>query len=226
MKVDVAGELFELLPQKAMYWPAQNALLLADIHLGKINHFRKSGIPLPVAANDRNIEVLVELLQRFKPARVIFLGDLFHSHYNPEWEVFGEVVKHFRPLVSFELVSGNHDIMSSLQYERKGISVFSKLLIGNILLTHHPMEEVPGGSYNLAGHIHPGVCLVGKGRQALTLPCFHFGKRKALLPAYGVFTGLARIRPLQEDRVFVIVENKILDVSRVDAPGAIKNNPL
>jgi uncharacterized protein len=212
MNVEISGEVFELLHHKAMYWPKMRALLLADLHLGKINHFRKSGIPLPSKANDRNIELLVEVLQRVKPERVLCLGDLFHSHYNPEWEVFGELVQHFHP-VSFELIMGNHDIMSELQYSRKGILVHDRLTIGNFILTHHPLEEVTPGYYNMAGHIHPGVCLYGRGKQALTLPCFYFGQKQGLLPAFGVFTGLAKIKPTKDDKIFVIVEDKILNVN-------------
>lgn len=212
MKVDISGEVFELLLHKAIYWPRFKALLLADLHLGKINHFRKSGIPLPVKANDRNIEMLVDLIHSVNPERVICLGDLFHSYYNPEWEVFGEVVKHFSH-VRFELVLGNHDVMSRHQYDRKGIILHEQLQLGDFLLTHHPMEDLAEGKYNLAGHIHPGVTLSGRGRQVVTLPCFYFGKQQALLPAFGVFTGLARIKPAKNDKVFVIADNKILDVS-------------
>jgi DNA ligase-associated metallophosphoesterase len=212
MKVEVSGEVFELLFNKALYWPRLNTLLLADLHLGKINHFRKSGIPLPSKANDRNIEQLIDLLNAVKPERVLCLGDLFHSYYNPEWEVFGEVVKYFRA-VSFELVLGNHDIMSVLQYERKGIRLHDELVIGNFILTHHPLETIAPGYYNLAGHIHPGVCLYGRGKQSVTLPCFYFGQQQALLPAFGVFTGLAKIRPMKDDKVFVILEDKIMEVN-------------
>jgi DNA ligase-associated metallophosphoesterase len=212
MKVEISGEVFELLFQKALYWPRFNTLMLADLHLGKINHFRKSGIPLPSKANDRNIELLVDLVHLVRPERILCLGDLFHSYYNPEWEVFGELVKHFRE-VSFELVLGNHDIMSDLQYQRKGIRVHERLLIDNFVLTHHPLEEVETGYYNLAGHIHPGVSLYGRGKQSVTLPCFHFGRHQALLPAFGVFTGLAKIRPVKDDKVFVILEDKILEVN-------------
>lgn len=211
MTVEISGEVFELLHHKAIYWPEKKALLLADLHLGKINHFRKSGIPLPSKANDRNIEMLIDLIHLVKPERILCLGDLFHSYYNPEWEVFGEVLRHF-DYISFELIIGNHDIMSDWQYERKGIRVHQELVIGPFVLTHHPLENVAPGYYNLAGHIHPGVCLFGRGRQALTLPCFYFGRNQALLPAFGVFTGLARIKPQKEDRVFVIVEDKVLDV--------------
>jgi hypothetical protein len=54
--------------------------------------------------------------------------------------------------------------------------------------------------------------MVGKGRQAITLPCFYFGKQQGLLPAFGAFTGIARIRPKKNDRVYVIAENKVMAV--------------
>ncbi len=211
-QVEVFGEQFELFPQRAVFWPAEGILLLADLHLGKINHFRRSGIALPVKANDRNIELLIELIHATRPTRVICAGDLFHSHYNPEWEVFGEVVKHFSA-ISFELVLGNHDIMSDLQYLRKGIVLHEALQIRKFIFTHHPQEVIAEGFYNIAGHIHPGVYLRGKGRQSVMLPCFYFGQRQGLLPAFGMFTGLARISPVRHDKVFAIVEDKIMEVN-------------
>lgn len=211
MDIEILGEQFGLYPEKAIFWKSQQALLLSDLHLGKINHFRKAGIPVPAKANDHNLEIFIDLIQKSKPRRIICLGDLFHSHYNAEWEVFGEVVKHFST-ISFELVQGNHDIMGKYQYIRKGISVLDTLQIGKFLLTHHPLESVPGGVYNLAGHIHPGVSLKGRGRQALTLPCFYFGENQGLLPAFGKFTGLARIAPRKDDRVFIVAEDKVMMV--------------
>lgn len=209
MDVEILDEQFGLYPQKAIFWRAQKALLLSDLHLGKINHFRKAGIPVPQKANDHNLEVFIDLVHACCPERIICLGDLFHSHYNTEWEVFGEVVKHFSN-ATFELVQGNHDIMGKYQYSRKGIAVHESLQIGKFLLTHHPLESVPEGVYNIAGHIHPGVSLRGRGRQAITLPCFYFSDRQAFLPAFGKFTGLAKILPKKEDRVFVVAEEKVI----------------
>ncbi len=209
VEVEIFGELLELYPQKAALWRKKSMLFLADLHLGKINHFRKSGIAVPAKANDRNIEGIIDLVILTKPERTIFLGDLFHSHYNPEWETFGELIKHFRQ-TSFELVRGNHDIMSAQQYSRKGIVVHESLCMEPFILTHHPLEEADPFLYNLSGHLHPGITVRGKGRQSLTLPCFYFGGQAGLLPAFGAFTGLARIHPKKEDKVFAIVEEKIV----------------
>jgi len=211
-EIKIFNETLELWPQKAVLWKKRNLLFIADLHLGKINHFRKSGIPVPSKANDRNLELLIDVLNITKPERVICLGDLFHSHYNPEWEVFGEVVKHFGN-ISFELVLGNHDIMSRIQYARKGIILHDTLRLDPFIFTHHPLPEIEMQCYNIAGHIHPGVNLRGKGKQSLTLPCFYFGQCAGLLPAFGMFTGLAKIRPKKEDKIFVIVEDKIMEVN-------------
>jgi DNA ligase-associated metallophosphoesterase len=212
MEVEIFDEQVMLFPQKALYWKKQNILLLADLHLGKINHFRKSGIAVPSKANDHNLEILMDVIALTNPQRIICLGDLFHSHYNPEWEVFGELVKHYAH-ISFELVLGNHDIMSEQQYSRKGIKVHDKLMIGSFLLTHHPMEEVPQDVYNISGHLHPGVHMKGRGKQSIMLPCFYFGVQQAILPAFGLFTGLARIAPKKNDKVFVVADNSVMDVS-------------
>ena len=185
--------------------------MLADLHLGKINHFRRSGVAVPFQVNRTNIESLLELIALTKPERILCLGDLFHSHYNQEWETFGELVKHFSA-VSFELVIGNHDVMSSGQYVRKGITLHDSLAVDPFVFTHHPLEEPLPGYYNLAGHVHPGVVLKGLGKQSETLPCFYFGAHGGILPAFGHFTGLARIYPQKNDKVFVIAENKVIQV--------------
>lgn len=205
---------FELLPSRAIYWPDQNALLLADLHLGKINHYRRAGYAVPTKANDENTTLLIDLLTRHRPARMIFLGDLFHSHYNEEWEVMGQVIRHF-PNTSFELVMGNHDIMSGLQYERHGVVVHrEELQIDQLLLTHEPRTNANEGLYTLSGHIHPGAKLFGLGRQALLLPCFYFGKNQGILPAFGSFTGLYPIKVVKGDQVFVIADGEVIDVGR------------
>ena len=212
MEINLKGHRAALLPQKAIHFIDEKILLLSDLHVGKINHFRRSGIPVPLKANDKNTETLIDLFTVIKPERVIFLGDLFHSHYNDEWEVIGQVIRHFKS-VSFELVQGNHDIMSDHQYYRHRLKVVDQLVIGSVLLTHEPVEEVEEGMFNLAGHIHPGVRLYGKGRQSVTLPCFYFGAKLGLMPAFGAFTGLASIKVKKEDQVYVVVEGKILKVS-------------
>lgn len=212
MKVDVFGDEFVLLPEKALLWRKKAILLVADLHLGKVNHFRKAGIPVPTKANDKNLESLLFLIQSVRPNRVIFLGDLFHSHYNEEWEVLRQLIQTFQQ-VSFELVIGNHDILSDNQYQRSNLKLHRETLEeSSFILSHHPLENISIDKYNLAGHVHPGVQLLGKGKQAVTLPCFYFTEQQGILPAFGSFTGLALIHPKKNDQIYVIVENIIAKV--------------
>ena len=213
IKVCVREINLTLLPQKAVFFEEYAILLIADLHLGKVNHFRRSGIAVPNSINTRNLELLIELIQQLKPKRVIFLGDLFHSHYNDEWEAFGQVVRHFKA-IKFELLRGNHDIMSRLQYERCQLEVHEQLALDSFLFTHEPVDEIPSGKYNIHGHIHPGVRLQGKGRQAITLPCFYFGQQQAIMPAFGSFTGYVRIPVKKRDKVFVIADQKVIEMDK------------
>jgi DNA ligase-associated metallophosphoesterase len=147
----------------------------------------------------------------FQPRRVIFLGDLFHSEFNRQWMEFCDLLAQFDE-ISFELIAGNHDVLDPTFYEQAGLKVhLNGLHLHPFLLTHHPLEDFSDTKwYNLAGHLHPGVRLRGNGRQRLRLPCFFFGPRQGLLPAFGEFTGLATLSVAPGDEVFVIVEDEIV----------------
>lgn len=204
------GVVFHLLPEKVVNLPEQGILLVSDLHLGKVNHFRKAGIPVPARANDANTERLIQLLMEYKPARMIIIGDLFHSHYNSEWEVFGEVVRAF-PECRFDLVTGNHDILSDHQYARHGILLQPELeLLPGLVLRHDPVTEPAPGTYQICGHLHPAIGLYGKGRQSMVLPCFWFGADTAVLPAFGAFTGAKKISPRAGDRIFAIAGGRVI----------------
>lgn len=206
------GQTLHLLPEKAIYWEEEKLLFMADVHLGKVNHFRKSGIPIPTALAFRDLDTLSLLIDSYRPEQICILGDLFHSHRNKEWEIFTKWRESY-PALRFELVRGNHDIIPAIHYKQADIKVYlSCLEKGPFLFTHEPVEKCPPGKYPFAGHIHPGIILSGKARQSLRLPCFYFGKNQALLPAFGAFTGLAIIEPRRGDAVFAIAEDVVVRV--------------
>lgn len=210
----LAGQNLQLHPFGGVYWLETQTLLLADLHLGKAQHFRKAGIPVPLGVSDANLDKLTSLLLDFQPLRVLFLGDLFHSEYNRQWQDFCELLEQF-PSISFELIQGNHDILDASFYEQAGLKLHVEgLEVGPFWLTHHPEENyTKEGLYNLAGHLHPGIRLRGRGRQRLRLPCFFFGPNQGLLPAFGEFTGLALLQAGPNDRVFAIAENEVIPIS-------------
>ena len=208
--LEFLGQTLRLHPLKALYWVEARTLMIADVHLGKASHFRKNGIPVPVAVADAGIDVLISVLLDFQPERVWFLGDLFHSTYNREWEDLAALVQQFSS-VSFELIPGNHDILNASVYSDSGLVVLPEMLVeGPWLITHHPLETPHPELYNLAGHIHPGVRLSGAGKQTLRLPCFYFGQHQGILPAFGNFTGIAPLPVKKGDQVFVVADHQVI----------------
>lgn len=211
-EVFIEEERLLLHPWRALFWEKEQTLIVADLHLGKATHFRRAGIAVPPDVSNLNWDKLIGLLLHFQPQRLLFLGDLFHSDYNREWEELAALIRQFNT-VRFELIPGNHDVLRPERYSDAGLLVHpEELKMGPFLLAHHPPEAPPPASkpYLLAGHIHPSVSLRGPGRQHLRLPCFFFGSTYGILPAFGAFTGTARIRPSAGDRIFVITGDKVL----------------
>ncbi len=204
----IAGQHLELHPSGAVFWKEESVLLISDVHLGKVTHFRKYGSPVPQKAIDHNFEVLEQNLNYFRPQTVCFLGDLFHSSMNSEWHRFESWVK--KAQAKFLLVAGNHDIISPLKYEALGIALVPELSWGPFYLTHYPEERE--GYFNLSGHIHPAVRLRGHGRQSLRLPCFFRNKHQLILPAFGAFTGSHILEKNEGDEVYAIAEAAVIKI--------------
>lgn len=206
------GQHLKLLPQKALYWQNQQALIVADVHLGKVGHFRKAGIAVPKNMEQEDLAMLSDLIDEHKPEAVIFLGDLFHSDMNNDWDWFvlwRDLYKDIR----MTLVRGNHDILHDRFYKDLSFNLVDILHYGPFLFSHEPLKLsrlLTENRYVISGHIHPGVSLRGKGRQTVMLPCFHFGDKQAILPAFGKFTGKICVKYQQSDRVFGVMRHKVI----------------
>ncbi|MFX0555678.1 ligase-associated DNA damage response endonuclease PdeM [Maribacter sp. CXY002] len=208
ISIKINSQNFVLHPHGAMFWSEKSVLLVSDVHLGKISHFRKFGAAVPKHALHKNYIWLDELIHLYKPFNVCFLGDLFHSSINKEWALFENWIA--RTPAKITLITGNHDIIAPEKFEMLGIDQIEELLVDDFLLTHHPEERA--GFFNLCGHIHPSIKLEGYGRQRLKLPCFYKSHKQLILPAFGTFTGTFAMTPSKEDEIFVIADNQVIKV--------------
>ena len=212
MFLQLAGQEVELLPQKALFLPASRSLLIADMHIGKAMHFRKSGMPLPADASERDFEVLTGIIQTHDPREIIFLGDLFHSHQNTEWSALQSFLND-HTAIRFALVPGNHDRFSAKFCAGIRLDLLPEHFeLGPFSLSHAPSDIPVPGFYQLCGHLHPGVALHGKGRMQVKLPCFWLGASTGVLPAFGNLTGLALVHPKMGDRVVVIADGECVEL--------------
>ena len=207
--IQLFGEEFFLLPERAIFRPALRQLILSDLHLGKVSHFRKQGIALPVNSYLKDFERLVFLLETWEPMSVLFLGDLFHSTYNHEWSKFKSLLLQY-PQVQFVLVEGNHDILHVKEYDSPNLKKTPFVQEDNFIFSHHPLEQ--HDKINFCGHLHPGIRVTGTARQFLTFPCFCFSGTQFILPAFGELTGLNILDKKKDIQYFVIANGRVLNV--------------
>jgi uncharacterized protein len=208
--LELAGEQIVLHPHRALWWPRMRWLIISDLHLGKAAHFRKAGIPLPEGSDEATLVRLTGLLREFEPARLVVIGDLFHSVHNRQWDLFAAWCAQCG--VPVHLVPGNHDLLADRRYADACITVHGATLeAGPFLLTHEPVEHP--ASYVIAGHVHPGIRLNGLVHGNLRLPCFLFGRTQGLLPAFGLGTGLYMMQPGPTHRVYALTGVSVLDVT-------------
>ena len=106
---------FVLSPERVMYWEKQKTLIIADLHIGKTGHFRKSGIPVPQNVFKEDLQRLFTQILFFKAEKLIIAGDLSHSKSNKEMDLFKKWRNDLR-WFRYDLVNGNHDILEESWY--------------------------------------------------------------------------------------------------------------
>ena len=156
--LNIHNNTLELLPQKAIFWHDTQTLIVSDLHLGKASHFRKHGMAIPMESGTDDLEQLDILLSKYKPKRLLILGDLFHSEYNQEWEYFGTLRRKYEN-IKFVLVRGNHDILIEHEYEKFDIQVETEPISENGFVFAHNFVTLKENEFSISGHIHPGFVL-------------------------------------------------------------------
>ena len=213
-KLILHNQTLWLSAERCIFWEEEKALILSDLHFGKTGHFRKSGIGVPQNVFKEDLQRLFAQVQFFKPTQLFIVGDMFHSHANKEMDMFLKW-RNDVPGLRLRLIRGNHDILAKNFYKEADIEVTKqKLSVENFCFTHDINEtceeESDNTNFTFSGHVHPGIYMNGIGKQSLHLPCFYFTKEYAILPAFSKFTGTYKIKPKPADKVFVLIENKVV----------------
>jgi len=185
----LAGETTLLLAQKALYWPREKMLVIADIHFGKAAAFRSFGIPVPSGTTTENLDALDELVREHGAEHILFLGDFLHARASHAASTQAALLawRQRNPHLTLTLVRGNHDKHAGDPATTLQINMVDEPhTVGALSFCHHPDIAAPG--YVLAGHVHPAFRLVTR-FDALRLPCFVVGATRMILPSFGAFTG-------------------------------------
>jgi DNA ligase-associated metallophosphoesterase len=182
---EFGGQTFEIAGQAALYWRAQDALLVSDLHLEKASAYALYGQMLPPYDSVSTLEEIATLCRTYRPAKIISLGDNFHDD-DGEHRLAQDAAALLVDLAcntEWIWITGNHDRAVSGMW---GGKAFDALTVSGITLRH----EAQGGDPNpeISGHFHPKFRQVLRGRM-VKRRCFVKTPRKLIMPAFGALTG-------------------------------------
>ncbi len=188
----IAGIEFFVLAGRALLWPQESLLMIADLHLGKSDVFRRHGIAVPQEVQRQDVQRLHRLLQQWKPRELVILGDLVHGRLlGYETVLLWQRLRDANADTRFVLMRGNHD--AHLPSATSLVdATHAHIKRHQVLLSH---EAVPGESHpfalNIHGHIHPALRVPQLRR---TLPCLAYAPPYLMVPAFSEFTGAGPMR--------------------------------
>ena len=216
--IELAGETVHLHADRAVHWPRMSTLVIADLHLGKADHFRRAGIALPRGGTSHDLERLDALLQRTHATRLLVLGDLVHGALgDAPWLRRWSAWRRGWPQLRVEVVPGNHDrqlMRAPAQPNALDVTVHGAFHSESpfVFIHGHARESASaeGAGYVLSGHLHPVIRLPGLPR----LPAFHFGPNAGVLPAFTAFSGGSPISAASPGRSFVCAPESLVEIGR------------
>jgi len=180
----------------ALFWEEQSLLVVSDLHLEKGSSFASRGVLLPPYDTVATLSRLAAVIARHDPRQVIALGDSFHDReaHARLSEPDREALAALQMRRNWIWIAGNHD--PALPANLGGL-VATEVAIGPIVFRHEPT----GASGEIAGHLHPKARVPTRGRS-IERRCFASDGERAVMPAFGAYTGGLSVRDRAFARIF------------------------
>ncbi len=192
----VAGVTFVADLSGALFWAEERLLVVSDLHLEKGSSFAARGVLLPPYDTVATLGRLGAVITRYEPRVVIALGDSFHDRDAHERlsAPDREALAALQVRRDWIWISGNHDPL--LPSDLGGL-VAHEVAVGAITFRHEPT----GAAGEIAGHLHPKARVSTRGRS-MERRCFASDGERAVMPAFGAYTGGLNIRDAAFAKIF------------------------
>jgi len=180
-----AGETFFATADGALFWRAQQALLVADLHLEKASWFARFGQFLPPYDSHATLMTLARAVEETRATRLYCLGDSFHDRFGCDRLPADarSLLTELTSKLDWTWIVGNHDPGFA---DHCGGRIEDEVEIAGIVLRHEAVRD--DTRPELSGHFHPKLRLQLKGRR-VSRRCFVVSRSKMILPAFGSLTG-------------------------------------
>ncbi len=180
-----AGETFLATPDGALFWPDQQALLVADLHLEKASWFALAGQFLPPYDSHATLSALAAKVERTGAKRLYCLGDSFHDAFGCDRLPASarDLLTSLTSRLDWTWIVGNHDPGFA---DHCGGRIADEVELGGITLRHEAKRDEPRPE--ISGHFHPKLRVHLRGRQ-VSRRCFVTSASKLIMPAFGSLTG-------------------------------------
>jgi DNA ligase-associated metallophosphoesterase len=176
------GHELRLVQGRALFWPRENALLVADLHLEKASFFARHGQMLPPYDSRETLERVALAVRETGARRIFCLGDNYHDAQGKDrLEPYAAgMLAALTSALDWVWITGNHDGAAGIG------TALDEADIGGLVLRHQARrgESRP----ELSGHFHPKLALVVRGRR-IVRPCAVRSESRLVLPSFGALTG-------------------------------------
>jgi len=219
IKKNIRGERFIFDKSGSIFLENLKTLIFSDLHLGKSLSFADHGNLIPPFDLDETLLNLKNIIERYKPKRLISLGDSFHENKSIQKmkRKYVYIINNLLRKVDITWIEGNHD--SNLLFKDKIQGNFKNFYkLKNFKFVHSKSQIDEVNLFEFSGHYHPKITLKFNGLN-YSYKCFILTDSFCILPSFGTYTGgldiksnaLQKILPINK-QIIILGNNKIKEI--------------
>jgi len=219
IKKNIRGERFIFDKSGSIFLENLKTLIFSDLHLGKSLSFADHGNLIPPFDLDETLLNLKNIIERYKPKRLISLGDSFHENKSIQKmkRKYVYIINNLLRKVDITWIEGNHD--SNLLFKDKIQGNFKNFYkLKNFKFVHSKSQIDEVNLFEFSGHYHPKITLKFNGVN-YSYKCFILTDNFCILPSFGTYTGgldiksnaLQKILPINK-QIIILGNNKIKEI--------------
>lgn len=194
----------------ALFHQRERWLAVADLHFGYELSQRAAGWLVPMWGMTSIAERLTQLLDEYRPRRLIILGDLVHDR--TAVSEAGELLRNIREVCEVIVVEGNHD--------RKlggAIEMVESWETGQFLFHHGHCLAEPDDRIQIIGHHHPAQTVADGAGLRLKCPAFVQQASCWIMPAFSPWASGTKWMQEEESRIWLCTPGRVLPLPENEA---------